>query len=148
GGGLLLKSYQELRSTSLGCTTKNILIMALNLPSAKYKSPIQIIAFYERLLERLRRMPGIQAAGLTTVLPGQGLQRSDSFTIHEHPPLQRGQFLTAAMRAVDPSYFGAMQIPLLRGRTFSKGERLGQTDVAIIDESFAKQYFSGEDPIG
>jgi putative ABC transport system permease protein len=148
GGGLLLKSYREVRSTNLGCATHNVLTMGLSLPSMKYNSPIQICGFYWELLERLRQMPGVQAAGLATVLPGQGLHRSDAFTIHEQPPLPSGQFLAAAMRAVDPGYFGAMLIPLLRGRTFNEGERVGHADVAIIDESFAKRHFPKDDPIG
>jgi predicted permease len=147
GGGLLLKSYRELRSSNLGSATHNVLTMGLSLPTIKYKSPIQISGFYRELLEGLRQMPGVQAAGLATALPGQGLDRSDAFTIHEQPA-PKGQFLGAAMRAADPGYFKAMQIPLLRGRTFNEGERVGHADVAIIDESFAKRYFSNEDPIG
>jgi predicted permease len=147
--GLLLKSYKQLRSVDLGCGTQNILTMRLSLPDARYKQPVQQVAFFEQLLARMRALPGIEAAGLVTVLPGAGYGGDTLFRIKEHPPLAVGQFQYAIFRRADPGYFAAMQIPLLSGRPFMDSERLDNAKVTIITQAFALRFFaSGEDPLG
>ena len=148
GAGLLLKSYQQLRTRDLGCTLNNVLTMSFSLPDARYKEPVQQVAFFDKLLSRVRALPGVAAAGLTTALPGAGWDSDDNVSIAEHPPLPKGRGLDTLRRSVDPGYFAAMRIPLLRGRSFREDERLDRTHVAIIDQSAAEQYFPGEDPIG
>jgi len=148
GAGLLLKSYQQLRTRDLGCAVNNVLTMSFSLPDARYKEPVQRIAFFDKLLSRVRALPGVAAAGLTTALPGSGWDSDDNLSIAEHPPLPKGRGLDTLRRSVDPGYFAAMRIPLLRGRYFREDERLDRTHVAIIDQSAAEQYFPGEDPIG
>jgi predicted permease len=148
GAGLLLKSYQQLRTRGLGCAVDNVLTMGFSLPDAHYKEPVQKNAFSEQLLARVRALPGVQAAGLSTVLPGEGWGGDDDISIVEHPPLPKGKWIDFLRRAVDPGYFAALQIPLIRGRYFRNDERLDRTRIAIISESIAKQYFPGEDPIG
>jgi predicted permease len=118
------------------------------LPDARYKEPVQQIAFFDKLLSRVRALPGVAAAGLTTALPGSGWDSDNNVSITEHPPLPKGRGLDTLRRSVDPGYFAAMRIPLLRGRYFREDERLDRTHVAIIDQSAAEQYFPGEDPIG
>ena len=146
--GLLLRSYQRLRSVELGCATDNVLTMGIDLPEARYKTPRQMAEFYERLLERVRALPGVAGAGLNTVLPGTGTGRDDAFSITENPPQPKGKYLDASMRSVDPGYFAAMQIPLLRGRNFLPNERLNNANVAIVTPAFARAFFPNSDPIG
>jgi predicted permease len=148
GAGLLLKSYQQLRTRDLGCSVDNVLTMGFGLPDVHYKERAQKNAFFEQLLARVRALPGVQAAGLSTSLPGEGWGGDNLATIVEHPPLPKGQGIDLMHRAVDPGYFAALQIPLLRGRYFRNDERLDRTRVVIISESTAKKYFPGEDPIG
>jgi predicted permease len=148
GAGLLLKSYQQLRTRDLGCAVDNVLTLSFGLPDVHYKERAQKNAFFEQLLARVRALPGVQAAGLSTVLPGEGWGGDNLVTIVEHPPLPKGQGIDLMHRAVDPGYFAALQIPLLRGRYFRNDERLDRTRVIIISESTAKKYFPGEDPIG
>ena len=148
GAGLLLKSYQQLRTRDLGCTVDNVLTMQFGLPDAHYSEPTQKVAFFEQLLTRVRALPGVQAAGLSTSLPGQGWGGDNLVSIVEHPPLPKGQGIDLMHRGADPGYFAALQIPLLRGRYFRNDERLDRTRVVIISESAAKKYFPGEDPIG
>jgi putative ABC transport system permease protein len=148
GAGLLLKSYQQLRTRDIGCAVDNVLTMGFGLHDVHYKERAQKNAFFEQLLARVRALPGVQAAGLSTALPGQGWGGDNIVTIVEHPPLAKGQGIDLMHRAVDPGYFAALQIPLLRGRYFRNDERLDRTRVIIISESTAKKYFSGEDPIG
>jgi predicted permease len=148
GAGLLVKSYERLRSADMGCITQDVITMHLGIPDARYATAAQRANFYDALLERVRALPGVEAAGFATVVPGQGWGSDRTFTIVEHPPLPQGSGLTALYRWTDPKYFGAMGIPILRGRTFDGGKRLDAANEAVISQSFASQYFPGEDPLG
>jgi len=148
GAGLLIKSYERLRSADMGCSTQDVLTMHLGLPDARYATPAQRANFYDALLERVRALPGVDAAGFASLVPGQGYASDWSFNIVEHPPLPQGSGLFALVRWADPKYFGAMGIPPLRGRTFDGGKRLDAAKEVVISESFASQFFPGEDPLG
>ncbi|HEY3628379.1 MAG TPA: ABC transporter permease [Terracidiphilus sp.] len=149
GAGLLLKSYQRLRSADMGCATQNVLTMRFALPGVRYKTPGPMpVNFFDALLSRLRALPGVDAVGLVTAIPGQGYWEDSDFTIVEHPPLPRGIGTWALNRWADSGYFAAMGIPILRGRTFNESLRLDQANEVIINNVFARKYFPGEDPIG
>jgi predicted permease len=148
GAGLLLKSYERLRSADMGCLTQNVLTMHLGIPDARYATAAQRANFYGTLLDRVRALPGVDAAGFATVVPGQGYQMDWNFSIVEHPPLPQGTGQFALSRWADPKYFNAMGIPILRGRTFDPGKRLDAANEVVISHSFAAQYFPGEDPLG
>ncbi len=147
GAGLLLKSYERLRSADMGCITQDVITMHLGIPDARYATPALRANFYDTLLERVRALPGVDAAGFATAVPGQGYQMDWSFTIVEHPPLPQGSGLFALSRWADPKYFNAMGIPILRGRTFDSGKRLDAANEVIVSRSFAGQFFPGEDPL-
>ena len=148
GAGLLIKSYRQLRTVDLGCATHDVLTMWINLPKGGYRTPEQRVIFYEQLLERVRATPGVKAAGLTSVLPGQGRGRDDTFNIREHPPLPKGENLDADTRFVDPGYFAAMQIPLIEGRFFEPNERLDKVQAIIVNREFTREVFPGEEHLG
>lgn len=149
GASLLVKSYQRLRSTNVGCITDNVLTMQIKLPGKRYKTPGPMPAnFFETLLDRVRALPGVDAAGFVTGVPGQGYMGDSGFTIKEHPPLPQGSGIYAIYRSADPGYFGAIGIPVLRGRTFGDNQKLDQANEVVISESFAKKFFPGEDPLG
>ncbi len=146
--GLLFKSFLRLRSTDLGCATKNVLTLQYALEGDKYSKPEQIVAFHAQLLERVRHLPGVQAAGLVSSAPGDGMYGSTTFTVPEHPPLPEGKYIAALFRAADPGYFAAMQIPLVKGRIFSEAERLERDKYVVISQKLANDFFPHEDPIG
>jgi predicted permease len=148
GAGLLLKSYERLRSVDMGCLTQDVIIMHLGLPDARYPTAAQRANFYDTLLERVRALPGVEAAGFVTAAPGQGYALDWPFSIVGHPPLPPGSGLSALSLWADPKYFGAMGIPILRGSTFDSGKRLDAANETIISQSFADRYFPGEDPLG
>jgi predicted permease len=145
--GLLLKSYRTMRSSDLGCATHDVLTMRLSQPRG-VKTPAQLAAFYEVLLERVRQVPGVKAAAAASELPGQGRNRDDTYTVREHPPLAKGAVLGAVTRFIDPGYFQAMQIPLLAGRSFTADERLDRANKVVISQQLAREVFKSEDPIG
>jgi predicted permease len=146
--GLLLKSYESLRTVNMGCTTDNVLTMRISLPDGRYKQKSQIAGFFERLISEIRQLPQVEKAGLVSWPPGTGHSGDNMFSVVERPPLRRGEFQSGVRRFADPGYFEAMGIPLLRGRTFREGERLGSANVVIISKSLADRYFSREEPIG
>lgn len=146
--GLLLKTYTRLRAVDIGCATHDVLTMEVNLPKGSYKTPAQIVSFYEQLGDRVRQLPGVEATAVATSLPGEGHQRDDVFTIREHPPLPKGQVLDADTVFVDPGYFNAMRIPLLKGRVFQPDERLDRSGEVIVNQDFVRQFLKSEDPLG
>jgi predicted permease len=146
--GLLVKSYEHLRSADLGCVTKNVLTMQVTLSKGRYKSPEQKAAYFSQLMEQARALPGVEAAGLVTVAPGGGWWEDSPVSVIEHPPAPKGVVLDPISRSADPGYFSAMQIPLLRGRVFTEDDRLQNGNVAILSKKAAEQFFPGEDPIG
>jgi len=148
GAGLLVKTYHRLRVVDMGCNTDNVLTMSLNLPRGSYKNEAQLVSFYDTLLDRVRQLPRVRGAGLSTALPGQGHQRDDVFTIGEHSPLPTGQVLGADTVFADPDYFKTMQIPLMQGRTFADNERLDRANAVVVNHALVQAYFHGEDPIG
>ncbi len=149
GAGLLLKSYAQLRSTDLGCLTDNVLKMDLSLPNAIYKEPALVSNFLTSFIDRVRNFPGIQAAGLIyPAVPGDGPASDDGFVIVEHPPLPLGKTNIANNRWCDNGYFATLGIPLRKGRRFNDNQHPGHSTEIIISDSFARQFFPGEDPIG
>jgi predicted permease len=147
--GLLLKSFWRLRTTDVGCVTDNVLTMGYSLPTSKYDSTDKVNAFNETLLARVRSMPGVRAAALGSVVPGDGHGGDDAFTIPEHPPIAPGAPMPDALyRRADPEYFSALGIPLLSGRFFTNQDRAGRPRTVIISRLLAQQYFHGEDPLG
>jgi predicted permease len=149
GAGSLLKSYQRLRSTDLGVPPDNVLTIFFSLPEARYKEPVQRIAFFERVIERVRSLPGVQGAGLVSAAPGQGWGGDHQVSVVEHPPMPNDQGIDLMSRGAEPGYFAAIQIPLVHGRIFRQSERLEHANVVILDQSAAKVCFPGsEDPGG
>ncbi|MFZ0306262.1 MAG: ABC transporter permease [Terracidiphilus sp.] len=148
GAGLMLKSYARLRSSDLGCVTNNVLTMQLSLPDEKYSKPVQRMNFFASLIERVRSLPGVEATGLVRTVPGQGYGGDGGFAIAEHAPLPFGQKQNAMIRWADPGYFHALGIPLVRGTSFDTDNRLDKADQVVISESFAREYFGSENPIG
>ncbi len=148
GAGLLLKSFERLRSTDLGVPVDNVLTLRLSLPNARYKHGDQKAAFFEQLIERVRALPGVSSAGLVTAAPGEGWNGDDLMSVVEHPPLPVGQGLDFMLRGADPRYFSAIGLPILKGRTFNREERLERANVVLISRGAAQEFFPGEDPIG
>ena len=147
GAGLLLKSYQHLRSTDLGVPTDNVLMLSISLPDARYDAE-KSAEFFERLITRVRTLPGVKAAAIVSRAPGQGYGGDNLLEVVEHPPLPKGVGLDVQRRGADPGYFAAMQIPILEGRTFRDDERVKHANVAILSAAGAKLLFPNEDPIG
>ncbi|KAA6459097.1 ABC transporter permease [Acidobacteria bacterium AB60] len=148
GAGLLVRSYQRLRSADIGVPIDNVLTMHISLPEARYRKPEDRVAFFEQLIARVRALPGVEAAGLVSTAPGEGWGGDRMMSVVEHPSQPKGGGFDILARGADPAYFTAVQVPLLSGRSFTSDERLDRAHVAILSHSAAQEMFPGEDPIG
>ena len=147
GAGLLGRSFMQLSQVDPGFTPENATVLRLSLPNGKYPEPEQQAAFATALLERVRVLPGVQAAGLGQSVPLVS-DWSFGFTIDGRPPIAPSDVPNTNYYAVTPDYFRAMGIRLIRGRVFNQYDDAKAPRVAVINETLARQFFPNEDPIG
>ncbi len=148
GAGLLIKSFLRLRSVDPGFNPAGALTAQIPLSQRKYPEDSQRVAFYTQLIEKVAALPGVQAAGAAMVTPLSGNDFVLGFRIEGRPPYPAGSEPDTNYYSVTPGYFKAMGIPLLRGRLFTERDTKDAPRVIIINETMAKRFFPGEDPIG
>lgn len=146
GAGLLLQSLWRLQKVNSGLRPENVLTFNVTLPETKYNHERQS-QFFIDLKNRLESTPGAQAASTIFPLPLSGDRFSISFEI-EGRPLPPKDHPSADFFTTGVGYFRAMGIPIVKGRDFDDRDKHGATPVIIITETFARQYFTNEDPIG
>jgi len=147
GSGLLMKSFFRLMSVNPGFRPENLLTMRVVLPNSKYPELQQKATFYSDALARIQRLPGVQSAAVISWLPLAFPGGSSGFTV-EGKPVPAGQEPIAVMRIISPDYFRSMSIPLRRGRYFDAHDTESAPGVAIINDTMARQFWPGEDPVG
>ena len=148
GAGLLVRSLHRLGAVNPGFDPANLLTLSVELPQATYSDDARRAAFFTRLLERVDGLPGVSAAGAVSFLPLTNGGASTRFTIVGRPAPEPGHWTSSDIRIVDPGYFAAMRIPLLRGRGLTGADRADAPPVVVISETMARQYWPDEDPIG
>jgi putative ABC transport system permease protein len=148
GAGLTLKSFRNAQNASLGFNPENILVADVSLPKARYDTDEKVVRFNDQLIERIRSLPGVEAAALGSNIPFDNNEWDSSFHLTGTPPYPPGERPEAEVNHVTPDYFRVMGMPLLRGRAFTADDRAGRPRVVIIDETLAQKYFPGKDPIG
>jgi putative ABC transport system permease protein len=148
GAGLMIQSFWRLQRVDPGFQAENLLAAELSLPASRYRDVKQISSFHRRLLDRIDALPGVRSVGGAAYLPFGGRSNEWSFEIEGRPPEPSGQKLTAGWRPVTPNYFQTMGIPLIRGRHFTEQDDEAAPGVAIINESTARVFWPGEDPMG
>jgi putative ABC transport system permease protein len=156
GAGLLLKSYARVQNIDPGFDRRNILTAELDLSETKYPQRgsdnynhgAAMTNFWNEALRRVQQLPGVEAAGLTVVLPLSGSNTDSSFAIEgrELRPNEPGP--DEELRIVTADYFRVLRTPLLRGRFFSEGDNVDAPGVAIINDALAKKYWLNEDALG
>jgi putative ABC transport system permease protein len=148
GAGLMMRSFISLQNVDPGINPKDVLTFKVNLPGAKYRPAETRVAFFQRLLERVRALPSVLSAGSNSSLPLAGDYWGRSLTVEGFPVLPVGQAPTVNHFVVSPSYFEAMGIRVLKGRDFDERDTKDSQKVTIIDERLARQYWPDSDPIG
>jgi putative ABC transport system permease protein len=150
GAGLMVRSIGKLAAIDPGFNPDHVATFTLDLPTGAYpdSAPARITGFYSSMLERVRAIPGVQAAGVTTWLPLTGIGSGTGFTVVGQPAPPPGQGPSAVIRVVDPRYIEAMRIPLVRGRQFTNADNAGAAPVIIISTALAAKTWPGENPLG
>ena len=146
GAGLLLKSFWRLQRVDPGFRGDGILTMSIALPDRVYQTVEQKRTFYDRLLERVRTVPGAGDASAVNLLPFGSLSWQGDFAV-EGRECEPAEFVVGKP-AVSESYFRIMRIPLRRGRVFEERDRGGAPLVAIVSEAVARRCWPGQDPLG
>jgi len=148
GASLMVRSLLNLQDVNPGFNPAGVLTASVNLPASKYSKPDQQTAFYRRLQERLEAMPGVAAAGMTSVLPLIGSNQGTALFIQGRPVSSPSDLPILWFRIVNTKYFQAMQIPLRKGRLFTEQDAPGAPRALIVNETMARRYWPNEDPIG
>lgn len=148
GAGLLGRSLMELQGVKPGFTAEDALTLRVSLPSRSYPNPDAQHGFNVRAIEGLRALPGVTHVGGTSFLPLAGVGPATSFWRADQPQPAPNERPVVDARPVTPGYFAAMQIPMLAGRDVNDGDTSDKDPVAVINETFARQIYPGDNPIG
>ena len=146
--GLLLRSFQKMRAVDIGFRPDHTLAAVYVLPRQQYATQSAIEQFSENLLQNLRQLPGIDAAGITSLLPAAGNNGGIAFTIDGYVPPKGSGLNMSSMSLVLGDPFRALGIRLLRGRWFTEADKADSQLVAIVNQKIAQHYWPGQDPIG
>ena len=148
GAGLLGRSLMRLQGVDPGFNAGSALALRVSLPQRTYADSNAQHLFHTRAIAGLSALPGTQAVGGTSFLPLAGVGPATSFWRADQPQPAPNDRPVADARPVTPGYFNAMQIPLLAGRDVSESDTADRDPVAVINESFARQIYPGDNPIG
>jgi putative ABC transport system permease protein len=145
--GLLVQTFYRMRYADLGLTPERVLTLRTVLPLDRYGQHTRRAGFYDRVLDRLAREPGIEAAGYTTSVPLEWRGGTSEIAI-EGRPREIGLAYDANHRQISPGYFEALGVALRQGRFFRAADDQHAPLVAIVNETLAGQYWPGDDPVG
>ena len=146
GAVLLGRSFVRLQAVDPGFDQNHVVTFTLSLPPARYPTNVERLRAFDEIERRLRGQPGVEAAGAVSTLALRGFTWTGDATIEGRAATDYERDLRH--KSVTPDYFKAMNIRLLSGRLFNDGDRLDQPRVTVVNETLAKKYFRGEEPIG
>jgi predicted permease len=146
--GLLLRSFERMRSVDLGFRPEHVTTASYSLPQQQYATQPAVNAFNNELVRRLQQVPGVESVGLTSFLPASGNNNNQAIVAEGHVP-QKGENLNLATSSqVIGDYFPTLGIPLLRGRSFTDADRAGKQLVVMVNRKLAEHFWPYKSPIG
>jgi putative ABC transport system permease protein len=156
GAGLLIRSFQRLMEVNPGFQPQHLLSMKLSPPVKAYPDGTPLQTFYQRVLDGVKTIPGVQSAGAISELPMSDsyssgstfFEQTSATGLQRYAPMSNLPFTEIDYRTIVPGYFQAMQIPLVRGRFLSEADTSDAPRVAVVDRDFANRFWPNEDPIG
>jgi putative ABC transport system permease protein len=148
GAGLMLQTLARLRAVEIGFRSDHLLTMGTMLPRNQYKEPAQRLAFFERVVEGVRALPGVEGAAYNSLLPFQSSGNSQSFRVEGRPEPRPGEASDALLRVGDPRYLKTLGVRLLEGRLPDARDVGGAPLVIVINETLAKRWFPHESALG
>jgi putative ABC transport system permease protein len=147
GAGLFLRSFVRLLNVDPGFEARNVLTMNLSLSTTKYAKPDQQIAFFDDVLRRVSTVPGVRSTA-TSAAPPLSWVRITPVLPEGQPEVPLGQRPFIDIEAISPQWFDTMHVPLRRGRAFTSADKPQSPPVIVVNETFARQYWPGEDAVG
>jgi putative ABC transport system permease protein len=147
GGGLAIHSFLKLVRLDLGFRTERLLVFDLPVPEARLRDPDAVRAFYRRLLERVEAVPGVNAATVSTGVPGWGTNFGGPFEVVGQPLPEGSASRGAGFNMVSPRYYETFGIRMLSGRPLTAADAERAAPVAVVNETFARRYLAGLDPL-
>jgi len=148
GAGLLVRSFENLRSVDTGFVAEGVLTAELDVPTAVAGTNQEVTDFYEELERRVAALPGVTAVGSASTLPlAEALDYNQEVRFVDREVASQSD-PRAYMRSVSPGFFDAIRTPVVAGRDFGAGDRNDAPGVVLVNEAFARQFFPGEEPLG
>src|SRR5438128_900551 len=148
GAGLLIKSFTRLQNVNPGFNPRNALTFEVSLPKIQYSDDSSIVHFNNEAQRRMAALPGVQAAGFSTILPLAGTNSDWSFAIESRPLNDNSPSPDEEKRQVSPDYFRALETPLIKGRFFTNADNADAPPVIIVNQAFAKKFWPNDDALG
>jgi putative ABC transport system permease protein len=148
GAGLLMKSFARLQNVLPGFNPRNALTFEISLPKMQYPDDASIVRFNSEAQRRIAALPGVQAAGFSTILPLAGTNSDWSFAIEGRPLNDNSPSPDEEKRQVSPDYFRALETPLIKGRFFTDADNADAPPVIIVNQAFAKKFWPNDDALG
>ena len=146
--GQLVRSFDRLQRIDAGFNARDVFTLAVALPEHRYSDADGQRRFFERALHEVESLPGVQSAAFVNVLPFSTYDRGTTVVVDGRPLPERGREPRVAYRSVTARYFETLEIPVVRGRSFSADDRPGTLPVAIVNRELARVLFGGRDPVG
>ena len=147
GAGLLVRSFDNLRSVETGFSADDVLTAELDLSTSVAPTDDDVILFYEQFRARIAQLPGVVAVGDASTLPlGEALDYNQPIQLVDRQ-VPADLEVRAYMRSVSPGFFEAMRTPVTAGRGFEPGDRREARGVVVVNDAFVESYYDGEDPL-
>jgi predicted permease len=148
GAGILVRTLWSMQQVDRGFNPDRVAVMTLSLPAALFAGPNDVRGFYSRLLERVRALPGVESAATATGILQPLVTNSGVYSIEGKPDPPPGQQVEYPVEIVSPGFFETLEISLAAGRTFTEQDHAEAPLAVIVNETFAKLAWPGQDPVG
>ena len=144
---LLLRSYERLLRVDPGFDPRNVLTMNIALPTSKYTKPAQQVEFFDEVLRRITQLPSVRDAAISATLPLTS-KRITPMLPEGQPNVPLGERPFIDIEAISPGWFRTMRVPLHSGRDFNSADNADSPKVLVVNETFARQFWPGQNPVG
>ncbi|HSF14279.1 MAG TPA: ABC transporter permease [Vicinamibacteria bacterium] len=146
GAGLLVRTFAAAQNLDAGISTDNVVVFEMELPGERYAEPSKRAAFFEELQRELSSLPGSHSATIVDHLPRSPFPPSVNFAIEGRTSEEERP--SATVVTIDSGYLDVFRVPLFQGRSFSASDRMGASEVALVNEAMVRNHFTGQNPLG
>lgn len=148
GAGLMVNGFHNMMNIKMGFDREHVLTFHVSLPSEKYHTVDQIRGYYDRLIQEMRSLPGVESASCATSLPSGWSWNWTEYAAEGHPPQSASERPAAISQIVNPEFFQTLRVPLLQGRLLSTQDGPDTAPVIVISAAMARNVWPGQNPLG